>query len=353
LIQRLVAETAWPDAWVGFARAAIASLISSRKETDLVLCSAQPWSDLLVGYEVNRLTGIPWIADYGDPWSIEWSGDAWTHGPDILVEREILRTAAGVTVTTDATRAAFAKELLIAADRIAVVPAGVPVLDYPPPPPAPPVRIAHAGAVYGPRTSIVPFLTALQERQRDGLPLALSWCGEVSRANERELVKSIAEDYAGHRSSSEVAAIEMRSHITVVFGNAGGVQIPAKIWRLLATNRPMLVVVGGPDDPLRQIPELVGRVTFVDNETAAIGASLDLMVRHALNGTLAKAYAGQALLPNWDDRAAAILALAQKASALSNAEVARPMRLIVRTRTLSRSRLHDLFRRVYSRLRGR
>ena len=61
-----------PDAqigWLPFATWAGLRLIR-RTEAKLIYTTAQPWTALLVGSLLKRLTGLPWIADLRDPWTL-------------------------------------------------------------------------------------------------------------------------------------------------------------------------------------------------------------------------------------------------------------------------------------------
>ena len=44
-----------------------------RYQPDLIWVNADPWSGFLAAYHLNRITGVPWVADLRDPWTIfEW-----------------------------------------------------------------------------------------------------------------------------------------------------------------------------------------------------------------------------------------------------------------------------------------
>lgn len=40
-----------------------------RKRPDVILVNADPWSGLLVGHLLSKWSGIPWVADFRDPWT--------------------------------------------------------------------------------------------------------------------------------------------------------------------------------------------------------------------------------------------------------------------------------------------
>lgn len=48
----------------------ISRKLVSQHRPDLVLVNADPWSGLWLGHRLSRWSGIPWIADLRDPWSL-------------------------------------------------------------------------------------------------------------------------------------------------------------------------------------------------------------------------------------------------------------------------------------------
>jgi len=60
-----------PDPQVGWLLPAVwAGIVNVRKlEVSVVYSTGKPWTAHLIGYCIHRLTGIPWIADFRDPWT--------------------------------------------------------------------------------------------------------------------------------------------------------------------------------------------------------------------------------------------------------------------------------------------
>jgi hypothetical protein len=60
------------DRYVWFTPFALAEAIRlvRRHRPEVIVVNADPWSGLLVGHLLHRATGLPWIADLRDPWSL-------------------------------------------------------------------------------------------------------------------------------------------------------------------------------------------------------------------------------------------------------------------------------------------
>jgi hypothetical protein len=193
----------------------------------------------------------------------------------------MLALASGVVVTTEPMRALFADQLPAA--RIGVLPAGVEPAELPPPPTGAGLVLLHAGNVYGPRTSILPLMGAI-ESHRAQHPAQLIWYGEIRRREEREAVVRVADRYAGRVPYRTVSRAEAEANVIVVFGNHGGLQIPAKLWRAAGTGRRVLAVAADPSDALRTVEGLPG-LRIVENREALLGDALESLAREVAGGS--------------------------------------------------------------------
>ena len=73
-----VAPRAFFERQAGWYAPAVAATLAAieRERPDVLLTSSQPYVVHLVGREVRRRTGIPWVADFRDPWTLCW-GRSW------------------------------------------------------------------------------------------------------------------------------------------------------------------------------------------------------------------------------------------------------------------------------------
>lgn len=101
-----------PDAYLGWAMPA-ARLIERLLHTshyDAVVTSSSPDSAHLLGRWIHRRFGLPWIADFRDPWTRRLSYAPPTplhHALQRRMERRVLHDADRIVVTSDATREDF------------------------------------------------------------------------------------------------------------------------------------------------------------------------------------------------------------------------------------------------------
>jgi len=85
-----------PDAQILWRRHALEAArgIAARHKIDLVYTSVQPWSSALVGLELKRTLGVPWVLDFRDLWA-ECTHATWPtrlhHALDRSLERRALR----------------------------------------------------------------------------------------------------------------------------------------------------------------------------------------------------------------------------------------------------------------------
>lgn len=355
LLRRALAEAAWPDPWTTFARNAWRWIRERSDEFDVVVTSGQPWSDHLVGYEVARRGGPRWIADYGDPWSFAPGENSWGRTADRSVEQAMLRLASAIVVTTEPTRALFEATFEPPPAGVAVIPAGIPWLGFGPPPAASPPTLVHAGTVYGVRASVEPLLRAVESvRGQSAGGVRLVWYGELWRSGDESRVRAVADDYRRRATIDVVQAAEASAHVVVVLGNAGGLQVPGKVWRAVGTGRIVLAILGADDDPMRSLPELRARAIFAANDPIAIAAAL----RECVARIPGWDWGGSERPPglaSWDDRANGFAELAERAVRLetptrARTDAALPAKTFIRRRTYTGARLAA---EISRRLRGR
>lgn len=81
----------------------MARRIIEHEQIDAVLTTVPPWSALLTGALLRRLTGCPWVADFRDPWTdneFTYTPTPWRRRCDEFLERRLLdRTDAVISVT--------------------------------------------------------------------------------------------------------------------------------------------------------------------------------------------------------------------------------------------------------------
>ena len=161
-----------PDARVWWVRPSVKRLHRYLKEhpVDVIVTTGSPHSLHLIGRELKRLTGIPWLADFRDPWTnVDYYGQLkltrWADRKHRLLEHAVLTEADRVLTVSWR----WADELrALGAKHVEVITNGFDPDDLPKPPEAVDERwsLVHVGSITATRD--VPELwKALAERVRD------------------------------------------------------------------------------------------------------------------------------------------------------------------------------------------
>ena len=147
-----------PDARVGWVRPTTRQLLQRLKTepVDVVVTTGPPHSMHLIGLALKRATGLPWVADFRDPWSTmdyleDFGLSARSRATFQRMEREVVAEADCVLVTSPGAL----KELGADPRKGHVLPNGWDRDDFPDRPqpkhPNPKPVLGHFGALYGAR----------------------------------------------------------------------------------------------------------------------------------------------------------------------------------------------------------
>ena len=140
-----------------------------RAPLDLVLATGNPFSAFAAAWAANRLTGVPYVVDYRDSWTLDLFKDQPAYPPDHPAwrwERRILDRASRIVFVNDPLREWHAERYPQQADRMLVVQNGYePEIlgELPPAPPvvvdgvARPLRFGYMGTVTR-HVPVEPFL---------------------------------------------------------------------------------------------------------------------------------------------------------------------------------------------------
>jgi glycosyltransferase involved in cell wall biosynthesis len=122
-------ERFFPERYASWARASVmkALRLHAGKRFDAVLATGNPFASFAAAWLFNRLTGVPYILDYRDSWTLNLFTDApaFPDGhPAWKWERRVLRKASSVVFVNEALRTWHAERYPTVADRMMVVPNG-------------------------------------------------------------------------------------------------------------------------------------------------------------------------------------------------------------------------------------
>ncbi len=160
-LRSLVRELVYlPDAqllWIPFARwAALGVLEEPSGRPTVVYSTSVPYSAHLAAGSAARRAGVPWVAEFRDPWTTHDEAllprTGLRRGIDRRIEDWILRTADHVVVTADAARDLFLTSFpFLRPEGVSVVRNGFESLSPGRPPgPQEPLTLVHAGTLHDP-----------------------------------------------------------------------------------------------------------------------------------------------------------------------------------------------------------
>lgn len=252
------ANVVLPDArvgWVPFAVRAARRLHRARP-FDAVLTSGPPHSAHLVGRALRR-SGLPWIADFRDPWTDIHYYDKLprtrlARRVDEALERSVLRAADAVTVVSPRWGALLASKLVGTAEPIAVIHSGFDAEDFEcveDESPADRFVLTHVGTLYG---SPEALWEAVARVRPEAEHLRLRLVGHVPEA-VREAVRRHGLDeiveVGGYVPHAEAVREMARATLLLLtledWPHAEGL-ITGKLYEYLASRRPVLGL--GPAD---------------------------------------------------------------------------------------------------------
>lgn len=232
----------------------------------------------LIARALKRRSGLPWIADFRDPWA-GGGGHGWRYRVDAWLERRVVTAADRVLANTDAARDDFvARYPDLPAERFVTLPNGYDETDFYdlPPPDRQHFHIVYPGSINRSNRDPTPLLQAIGALLRAGrLPRALTritllgcgaagtqpWLRQLLTAEDLVDLTQVEIDRVPYRDSLHRLA---RAGLLVVLNEAAGetredlayarLMVPAKVYEYLRLQRPFLVLCGD-----GAIPQLLAR----------------------------------------------------------------------------------------------
>jgi hypothetical protein len=260
----------FPDRHASWVRPAVRQAVSAaaREPVDVVLATGNPWTGLLAGQRIAERLGVPFIADFRDPWTRNPYGE-W-HGASLLararrLERHVVARASCVIANTEELRQQFERDYPDMRGKFVTITngfedwmtdgndsapktAGIDIERR-----ASGLDMWHFGTVYGKRDPLS-LLAAVSKLHEQGVvspaTFRLRFVGEWSVTNP--VTNSLAGQLEQNGLMVRVAPIshdeslrQMRSSpILLAIQPSSPLQIPAKLYEYIAAGRPLLVVGG-------------------------------------------------------------------------------------------------------------
>jgi len=285
-----------------------AGMRAAREGADLLYTSAPPFSIQIAGLLLRRCMGIPWVAEYRDPWNHPWSHRDGLRTPfvralDAKMERMALRQADAVVTVTQAAQdllagrlpAGHRHKMILARNGIpawnaGIVSAAPQASDH-----HTPFTLLHAGSLYMNRDPLA-FLDGLsrfvQQRRLGPEAIQVHLIGRC-----REYKGRSVEALIGERSLSAIVRIEdwaphdqvrtrmLQADTLLLFAQEQPLQIPNKLYEYLAAGPPILAFVDRVGECARLLQEVGGAEMVYEADPAAVAEILERLYDRRVAGS--------------------------------------------------------------------
>ncbi|MEV0427363.1 glycosyltransferase [Micromonospora sp. NPDC050495] len=257
----------FPEHYLSWGRSAVAKALRlhARRRFDVVLATGNPFASFAAAWMINRITGLPYVVDYRDSWTLDLFADkpGFPEGHPVWGwERRVLERASAASFVNEALRGWHAERYPAVADRMMVVPNGwdpdllTDVGDGP--------GDGHAGPAAPLRFSYVGTLTAAQpvEQMTTAFQLArrhpeladaeLNIYGHLGFfASSQELMRErlgLTDEpgggvhYRGPVAKTEISQAYADSDVLVFLAGGAKYVTSGKVFEYMASGRPIVSV---------------------------------------------------------------------------------------------------------------
>lgn len=267
----------FPENYASWGRSVVARglRLHTKRRFDVVLATGNPFASFAAAWAFHRLTGVPYVVDYRDSWTLDLFNDRPAFPDDHLAwrwERRVLSRAAGAVFVNEPLRRWHAERYPDVADRMLVVPngwdadlvspAGEAGVD--PGITSRPLRFGYLGTLTN--SQPVEELAAAWAKARTFPELAeaeLNIYGHLGffKAGKRELASRIGLNldpdgqvtdapalpdrgihYRGPVSKTEIASVYEHNDVLVFLAGGGRYVTSGKIFEYMASGKPIVSV---------------------------------------------------------------------------------------------------------------
>ena len=308
VVRTIEASVYYPDHARFWIRAATAATVAVCHQTRpaVIVATGGPWSSFLVARAASRRTGVPYVLDFRDSWTLTCNDDfearrpRWAARQDRQVLSRLFRDAQAVIFRYDTEAECYwrAYQGTLSVDRIHIIPNGYEgALETSPPPPGDRCTVLYAGTVTPYRYDT--FLDALSllraDHPAEASRLRVLFVGEGGTAMAEAAAKRGLDDVIATMKPvplHEVERLQQEAHALLLLGvkpYQGYELCGSKVFGYLKASRPILGVL--PNDETRKVLERVGVTTIADIESppaivATIRRILESWSTHQLSALL-------------------------------------------------------------------
>ena len=241
--------------------------VVKQHKIDAIFATGSPWSGLVAGYLISRLTSRPLIVDFRDPWMnnpFHQSKGRLLDDWSARLERRVVKHASAVSLNTDPLRTEFVRRYPEEPEnKFFVMPNGFDSREFqdvvaePKPTDEHALLLCHAGFLYGVRDPAVllqAIRTANQQLKASGKRIVFRQIGDVNLGYDlEELFADLLEDGSlildRARPYKECLSALASADLVVNVQPGTRTQIPSKLYDYLAINKPIINITS-PDGAL-------------------------------------------------------------------------------------------------------
>jgi len=243
----------------------IPSIIKGIRETkknkiNIIFATGSPWSDLVVGYYISKVTKVPLIVDFRDPWinnPFHLSKGKFLDRFAEKLEKKIVKHASIISLNTEALKQEFIQRYpKIALDKFIVLPNGFDLKDFTDIPEKESTQdnsttlLTHAGFLYGvrdPEVLLEAIIKANKELKPLGKKVIFKQIGNIELSYDiKEKYRNMIEDGSLILEPAvpykECLTQLKESDYVVNIQPGTKTQVPSKLYDYLALKRPMLTI---------------------------------------------------------------------------------------------------------------
>jgi glycosyltransferase involved in cell wall biosynthesis len=224
----------------------------------VIYTTSPPHSTHISGLILKRMTGLPWVADFRDPWTRDFRYDPptrWVRRAHTACERTILNKADRVICITESARQKYIEDFGIEPQRLVTIYNGFDASDFPLDPgrrraPARRIVITHSGSFYGvyfPELFFRALAAALDADPDLGGRVSVRFVGVMEKAIEEKILAILPgrSEFSGYISHPEAVKAMAESDINLIalpVDREASYHVPGKLFEYLAAGRPILAV---------------------------------------------------------------------------------------------------------------
>ena len=261
-----------------------------KRDISAVYTTSPPHSTHIAGLILKRMTGLPWVADFRDPWTGDFRYDPptrWVRRAHTACERAILERADRVVCITESARRQYISRFGIDPRRLVTIYNGFDAPDFAAAPihgacPRKKIVITHSGSFYGsysPELFVRALARALDRDTGLRERVTVRFVG-VMDGTMQETVRAIlpeCSEFSGYVSHSEAGRSIVESDINLIalpVDPRASYNVPGKLFEYLAAGRPILAVAPRGGETARIIESAGAGIVLSQNKVEGLADAL-------------------------------------------------------------------------------